>query len=434
MSDTTTVLHRHHDKIIFTVDDVTPTSDRLATVPIHARLKEQIGQPLLTTSHDGEFRVIEACPYHPLVSAVHLAFSRHYSLALTPDTIWITIIQGLAQHINNHAEALRFRLVGYEGKKTLEAKLFVLEQPEHWASAIEQWSRGIREQIGDELHDLLICNFSTSTPMIQTASQVVMMDAFRQYFDFHLQYICGIPQITLYGTVEDWLVLRDRVRRLADYDLTWWTERLLPLCDAFVETARGEPSRSFWQNIYMPKPTYGGGKVTGWLGDLFPYVNDFLTKAPIFHNPLLDRPRTGWVVEKGLFPDVFPNGLSHVPAQLHIARSSECRALSFVGGFLGVTQDTRSGRIGVEIGWAVHERDDFEAVLNTIVRNHDMEPPLPRINTDTPSYIKGFPESCSRCWSGSTAVGFLQKRTIRGISVGSRTIQRCCWNVKARGV
>jgi len=37
--------------------------------------------------------------YHGLFSAVHLAFSQHRPLVLSPDMIWIAILQGFAQHV-----------------------------------------------------------------------------------------------------------------------------------------------------------------------------------------------------------------------------------------------------------------------------------------------------------------------------------------------
>lgn len=48
---------------------------------------------------------------HPLVEAVHEAFSRHYPLALSPDSIWLTIAQGFAHHVTENAETLRGHLM-----------------------------------------------------------------------------------------------------------------------------------------------------------------------------------------------------------------------------------------------------------------------------------------------------------------------------------
>jgi hypothetical protein len=67
---------------------------------------------------------------------------------------------------------------------------------------------------------------------------------------------------------------------LAEYDLEWWVARLRPICDALVETAEGRPPRRFWQEIYKPEEAYGGDVVTGWVADLFPYLNHPVSRTP----------------------------------------------------------------------------------------------------------------------------------------------------------
>ncbi len=53
------------------------------------------------------------------LSTIHTCWSRHYSLVLTPDMIWLCIAQGLAQHVNKNSEKLRSKFVEHEGKKKL---------------------------------------------------------------------------------------------------------------------------------------------------------------------------------------------------------------------------------------------------------------------------------------------------------------------------
>ena len=69
----------------------------------------------------------------------------------------------------------------------------------------------------------MVCDFSTTTPIIRTASQVVMMDALKQYFNYQLYAICGIPWIIVRGSVDDWKKIRKRVEIISEYDLDWWT-------------------------------------------------------------------------------------------------------------------------------------------------------------------------------------------------------------------
>src|SRR3712207_455320 len=66
-----------------------------------------------------ETRVLASTHAHPLLEAVHCAFSEHRPLVLSPDVVWLTIAQGFTQHIRLNAETFRSRLVRHEGRKKL---------------------------------------------------------------------------------------------------------------------------------------------------------------------------------------------------------------------------------------------------------------------------------------------------------------------------
>jgi Domain of unknown function (DUF4419) len=65
-------------------------------------------------------RLLADVSYHPVVAAVHRAFMEHRPLCLSPDMIWLMIIQGVANHINAHAEELRPRIVSHQGQVTIQ--------------------------------------------------------------------------------------------------------------------------------------------------------------------------------------------------------------------------------------------------------------------------------------------------------------------------
>ncbi len=395
MSDRAPIIRSAPGEICFAVDDVQPASDRLPLEAARANFEHAIGTPVQVFSHPSTAQVVHQ-PLdiaHPLAQAVQLAFSQHRPLILTPDAIWLTIAQGFAQHVTNHAEDLRSRFVKFSGKITLEVMTERLTRPEHWAAAIDDWALALRHYLGDDLYRMLICDFTTTTPIIRTASQVVLMDAFQRYFDFQINMICGIPTVTLLGTVADWRSVVARVRRLNDYDLDWWTRHLLPICEAFVDSASGRPSREFWQQIYQPQQVYGGQKIVGWLGDLFPYLKGSASETPRFRNPrlarspddflvppvLLDQDRQRWINQYGLDPEDIPIGLSQVPLLLKrlIPIGPREETLDLLAGFIGVSQQPASGALAPEIGWAVRpSADTFAPALAAIKAGHITQPPV----------------------------------------------------------
>lgn len=363
------IIGRSDGVISFRVDDVEPAQEQLALEPATTQFARRCGASLLAISHNESSLLVRADGNHPLVSAVHLAFSQHRPLLLTPDDIWMVIAQGFAYHLNQHAEALRDRFVRHQGRRKIEIETLDLTESQHWADAIDKWSAGISKHVGPGLLRLLVCDFSTTTATIRTASQVVMMDAFQQYFDYHMLCVCGIPQITLFGTPDDWHMLRQRVDVLAEFALEWWTTRLVPICDALIETAGGRPPLQFWRSIYKPEEIYGGEVVTGWLADLFPYINHWITKAPSVKNPILDTPRAALMVDQGIRPDDFPAGLSQAPFTLWVKQKEY--PLVLVAGFIGVSQDPVTGQLRPEIGWAVREQDRMRQIIDRIARDHE---------------------------------------------------------------
>lgn len=368
MAAISSILHRATGQIRFSVDPVEPRSRLLPLKNSKWKFEQQYQKPILAFSHSESFEVVEDKGCHPVVAAVHLAFSVHFPLLLTPDIIWMVLAQGFAQHINNCAEKLRSRFVRHSGKKELKVTALEVSEPHHWTEAIEQWTLQIRDCVGADLYRLMECNFSTTTPTTRTASHVVMMDAFKQYFDYSWMCIYGIPEITLMGTVEDWQSIRDRVELMAQYDLNWWTEGLLPICQELIETAAGKPKLEFWKSIYKPEASYGGEVMTGWPGFLFPYLKDDITQEPSVKNPMLAIEPEKLTVQHGIHLSSLPSGLASAPFTLNTPTCTEY-PLELIAGFIGIRQHS-NGILEPEIGWVVTEGNCFAQLLDLFQREH----------------------------------------------------------------
>ena len=219
-----------------------------------------------------------------------------------------------------------------------------------------------------------------------------------------LYFICGIPTITVKGTVQDWVTIRKRVDVIAGYHLDWWTDRLKPICDGFIETVQGHPSQRFWKHIYSPKEMYGGDLITGWLADLFPYIKDTVTKAPTVRNPILATPRKQLTSDRGLSPRNVPTGLSCAPFTLTCGSDQPHKELELLAGFVGVTQEADTGRLEPEIGWAVLEEDESARVftkLTSAAVPDETQPEEAKPRTELESYKRyaliedtGMPKEC----------------------------------------
>jgi hypothetical protein len=350
----------------FAVSDVVPATEPLPDQPYHQAVSDFLGGPIESCSrYHG--RLIAGVRSHPLIGALHAAFSSHRPVGLSPDIIWLTICQGLAHHVNINAEVLRHRLVKHEGKATLVVRRddFVKGSPENpWPGVFADFSEAIRAHIG-EAHDLIVADFSTTGPVERAASEISILGAMQAFFDYEVRTLCGIPSITLEGTAEDWRKIAARVREFRRFDLDWWVKPLLPVLDQFVAAAEGQVDRRFWDSIYKWQGSKGSGSphVSGWVFKLFPYLDNPEVKfarlyggrestAPsLRRNPWLSAPPA----RDGPGRDDFPSLPAKAPFLWKFPHLGTEYGMEFVGGLLGISQDQETLCLRPEIGWAIRE-------------------------------------------------------------------------------
>lgn len=361
----------------FQVDDVASAKVRLPTASLASRHGDA-----LAIGGDPEVAVIDHGTTHPLLAAVGIAFAQHRPLVLTPDAVWLTIAQGVAQHIRSQAESLRPRLVRHAGRKKLIVHIdgAMPTDAASWAGVIAQFRGLLAEEIGDGRARLFECDFSTSSDVDRLASQVILLDAYSPYFSYWMMCICGIPSITLTGTPADWRRIRERVDVIAELGLEHWCRSLRPILDQFVRAAEGKIDVAFWKRIYNPVDAYGGEMITGWITRLYPYIKTGGTyDTP---NPMLDQPLDKPDKRYGLSSNVLPNTTSRVNVHVVDQVAGEQRKVALVAGVVAVAQDD-NGALRPFCGWhlepAVVHIDD---VVDRIVREHHTTPSPERDRSD----------------------------------------------------
>jgi hypothetical protein len=372
--------------VSFPVDLVTPAVEPILTETLAGSLAHRLQRKVLVLP-GAEEPVIDPFPQrsgarkipsrlrHPLIDAIHIAFSQHRPLTLSPDAIWLVITQGFGHHVAENAEELRRRLVRHQGKH----ELTVLTQDltlSSFAGAIACFSELIKREIDPVLHETLICDFSTTSAAIRTASEVALMDSFSSYFTYFVGCVCGIPKITIEGTPDDWQRMRARVEVLATYGLEWWVSRLRTILDEFVRAAEGRPNQEFWRAIYKPKSAYAQYMVTGWIADLFPYLGDPPERR---RNPLYESDQRNWAVpvdysidtrfypafnnstDSGVSSAAFPSGISSARVKVSFPDKTQTE-LDLLGGFLAIKQDPPDLALSPLISWCAAELPPQEPV------------------------------------------------------------------------
>lgn len=322
-------------------------------------LERLVKSPLEAVSRVPKGSQVVALPgMHQFVAAVGTSFAYHYPLVLSPDSVWLTISQGLALHINRHAEDVRKRFVAHEGKAQIVIRRdnFMKGAPDNdWEGAFGEFSEKIKGHIGPKNHEMIVSDFSTTGAVERAASEVVLMDAMQSYFEYGMMTMCGIPDIELTGTVEDWEKLYHKVDGWVfdgAADLAWWTRPLRQILACFIAAAKGQIDREWWESFYKENAGRGSGavsKVSGWINWLFPYVKDY--NDELVRNPKVDV--LGLEYGDGISEREYPASLSKVPFEWnYFGRIFKMELLAGVGS---VVQNPVTCGVAPSIGWAVRE-------------------------------------------------------------------------------
>lgn len=324
-------------------------TNTLGHSPVAGSLGNFLGGTPLEAARANSPKVLRQQKINGLLHAVHVAYSDHYPLALSPDDVWLAIAQGFALHVNANAETLRAQFVSHEGKKEiLHMNDYTRGDPNTpWENSFAFFSSEIEKHIGKKA-TLLTSDFTTTGPIEKAASEIVLMDSMQKFFSYREMTMCGIPEVTLLGTTDDWKSIRHRVQNFDEFGLAWWTACLLPVIDKFVDASQGRVDVKFWDNLYKRNDFGSGGPtVSGWVNAFYPYLKNYRTDT-------FDR-KTPYV-ERGLdvttSTSAFPSGLSKVPFIWDYLGSRF--DYEFFGGFVGAHQE-EDLTIRPSIGWAVRE-------------------------------------------------------------------------------
>ncbi|MES2554802.1 MAG: DUF4419 domain-containing protein [Bacteroidota bacterium] len=269
--------------LVIHVDTVIPTS-----VPYNEFPASQIlGNPALTVLVGSQLdQKIVPTGQNSFLETVHLAYAQHHDLVLSPDDIWIQIALGVSLHINEHFDALQSRVVKSAEREELVVRMddLVNLKEENWQQLIDTFALMAQQKTTDDFYSTMLPEFSTSTPETKTVLHTILLSSLKEVISLRGASGCGIPNVILLGTREDWVKLLQHVEQLDKYDLQFWTTELKPILQEFINAFDGKPDRAFWQRMYKYRIEYNKIQMNGWLSKLFPYF----TKSEWMRDDRLD--------------------------------------------------------------------------------------------------------------------------------------------------
>ena len=306
-----------------------------------------------------------------ILQGFYSAYENHLPIRLTPDIIWLLIVQGFAQHVNFKAEDLRDKFVNFENKKTLEVIIskyhsYKQMKSEDYENLFEKLTEQVKSYVGEELINTLDFNFSTSNKITKIVGYTSIMSAMKKYFHFTgFCHMCNFPYIILEGSLEDWENILKKVKELEKYDLKEWTETLEDILKEIIETKKGKINKDFWKRILFPDKvdekieigmsykykTIQVDGIYGWLLYFFPYFNNGEFRYDYEEFKYAPRLKT-----KDLWK--LPDRLLKTPLLMKSDDEGKTDMIIY-SGFLGMNVDKEKDNLATpEIGWFVKEKSN----------------------------------------------------------------------------
>ena len=336
-------------------------------------------EPLPILHYKFDTNVTEFANYDKksLIQGLAIAYGNHFPINVSPDMIWLLILQGYARFMEKYSELVREKYVNFQGKKTLYVNKFGTPlneaTEEDWKDVIDECVDQISDHVGKEMISNLQSDFSTTNAVTLSVSQTSIMSAMKQYFVYKGIFgICGISYITLEGSVEDWEKIKSKLNYISKFALNWWTKHLIPIIDNIIKTKKyyakykkiNNELVDFWKNMIKIKDKNGE------------YVLDVFNGWIIKFIPDLSGDRPKLYEELGVM-DV-PDQIISCPLELLDITNDGFKSkykCDIASGFFGMTQDKKTLTVKPVIGYAIVVEDKETSPLtekekDEIIKNY----------------------------------------------------------------
>ena len=310
-----------------------------------------------------------------LIQGLIAAYKNHYPITISPDMIWILIMQGFSRFMEKYENLVRERFVNFTGKKDLKLERLQYSPysatKEVWDGIIKEFVQKIGNNVGKEVVDNLECNFSTTSAVTKITSQVCVMSAMKQYFTYRvLMAGCGISSITLEGSVQDWEKIKSKLEFLSTKALKWWTKHLIPVIDNIIMTKKyystygklNQELIDFWKGMIRLKgigDMYDPHMINGWIVKFIPNLRD---EKPAIYEELSEN--------------LVPDQIISCPMEITWISMNGKRidfSCSLFSGFYGMVQDKETFNVKPVIGYAIVVEEKKESNISVEEKNKIIE-------------------------------------------------------------
>lgn len=199
------------------------------------------------------------------------AYSNHEKIQIAPHDIWFIFTSELSRIVNNHPEEFRHIFTNSQKKVGIQIPTDDIRK----INPLDLVAT-LKTLIPTNV-EVFFPHISTATPDVELALSANFCDMVQQYYSYST-FLCGIPEIEVTGTVEDWFNLLDSTYAIEKLfgdilpDTIPYLKRFGQIINfILVDKKFNEPTVEFWQDIFTSKNVGSGGQlaISGWITDLF---------------------------------------------------------------------------------------------------------------------------------------------------------------------
>ncbi len=202
------------------------------------------------------------------------AYSAHRKIEIAPHDLWFIVLSELAAVIKANKDRLRHLFTTSAEKKTIQVDTNDVTKLD-----LNLVVAQLRDLVPTDI-DVFVPDFSTHTPESRLACYAGLCDAMQVYYSYETR-ACGLPELRITGSKEDWLLFHSCLQKLSGNDLlgnipgvTKWLYEVQAIILEFVHvTGVQAPDLSFWKDVFSKNNVGSGGEfvISGWITKLFMY-------------------------------------------------------------------------------------------------------------------------------------------------------------------
>ncbi|KAM9995336.1 hypothetical protein ACTFIY_001518 [Dictyostelium cf. discoideum] len=284
--------------------------------------------------------------YNSFIYSAWDSYNYHHHLEIRPDNIWMILMikKKILQVFTDYSILEVGSGNGSGGSDDISFEKLTNDM-------VDEICKNIKDP---SIRDWIIPSFSTTTLSDKIIFSTVLMSTLKKDFIYRYGSKCGLPKVTLLGTVDDWIQLKERSLKLKEFNISdsdcsssssssgdgdgdnenlmnkWVDKYLLEILDNFIESSKGKPNKTWWNQMIDFREQSGSSVLSGWLSAFCLFKDD----GSFEDNAHLDCPQ---LYPETKWPKIncisISNGFISTPIQLTDSNGSIYNSQLFSGHF-----------------------------------------------------------------------------------------------------